>query len=226
MALQAAPLDPERPATGMNAAMHIGCRLPEGRRIGLLVVDVTRGFTDPGSALACEMEGPVRAIARLLEVARAAGCPVAFTRVAYADELSPAAELFHAKVPALAGLRDGAASTEIDPRVEPQEAETVLRKELASAFAGTSLYEWVTGHGLDSLMVTGASTSGCVRATVVDALQHGLRALVPREAVGDRDIDSHSAALRDIDGRYGDVVSLDEALDRLSPTPVGLGGDA
>lgn len=206
------------------AARQFGGRLPEAEAVGLLVVDVTGGFTDPTSALACVADEAVEAIARLLAAARGAGIPVAFTRVAFVDgEESRAATLFRAKVPALATLRDGTAWTAIDPRVGPRDGELVLRKELASAFAGTSLEAWVGEQGLDTLVIAGLSTSGCVRATVVDALQHGICAIVPRQAVADRDPDAHAASLRDIDGRYGDVVELEQALELLS-APVAEAG--
>jgi nicotinamidase-related amidase len=207
-------------------AAHFGGRLPRAEAVGLLVVDVTGGFTDPTSPLACAADGAVEAIAELLEVARGAGIPVAFTRVAFVDgEQSRAAELFRAKVPALAVLRDGAPWAAIDPRVGPREGELVLRKELASAFAGTSLDAWVAEQGLDTLVIAGLSTSGCVRATVVDALQRGIAAIVPRQAVADRDPEAHAASLRDIDGRYGDVVELERALELLrGPVGIARGG--
>lgn len=209
----------------MSAATPpLGGRLPEGRCAGLLVVDMTAGFIDPSSPLACDAQGPLVAIEVLLDAAREAGRPTAYTRVAYEDPISGAAELFQAKVPALAALREGTAWTRIDERIAPRPGEWVLTKELASAFAGTPLVEWVAMHGLDSLVVVGASTSGCVRATVVDALQHGLRAFVPREAVADRDRQAHEASLRDIDGRYGDVVELGQALALLRQVSVPSGG--
>jgi len=104
---------------------------------------------------------------------------------------------------------------EIDDRIAPREDEVVLNKLFASAFFGTALSSLLASHGCDSVIVTGASTSGCVRATTVDALQHGYRPIVPREAVGDRNPAAHDASLYDIDLKYGDVVSLDECVDAL-----------
>ena len=88
----------------------------------------------------------------------------------------------------------------------------MLRKLFASAFFGTPLASMLAAHGVDTVIVTGASTSGCVRATVVDALQHGYRVVVPREPVADRAAGPHEAALFDVDAKYGDVVALEEAL--------------
>lgn len=183
-----------------------------GRRPALVVVDVNRGFTDPASPLVCELDGVVEAIGRLLAGFRAAGLPVAFTTVAYDDAGKQAAATFIAKVPALLTLEAGSPWVEIDPRIAPQGEEPVLLKLWASAFHGTPFASFLTAHGCDSLVVTGASTSGCIRATAVDALQHGYRVLVPRDAVGDRNPGAHDANLYDIDTKYGDVVTTDEVL--------------
>ena len=102
-----------------------------------------------------------------------------------------------------------------DDRLAPRPTEPVLNKLFASAFFGTALGSLLASHGCDSVVVTGASTSGCVRATAVDALQNGYRPIVPREAVGDRNPAAHDATLYDIDLKYGDVVSLGECLEAL-----------
>ena len=186
-----------------------------GRRPALVVVDVNRGFTDPASPLVCDLDGVVEAIRRLLDGFRAAGLPVAFTTVAYDEAGRKAAEAFIAKVPALLALEAGSPWTEIDPRIAPRSDEPVLTKLWASAFHGTTFATFLTAHRCDSLVVTGASTSGCIRATAVDALQHGYRVLVPRDAVGDRNADAHDANLYDIDTKYGDVVTTADVLAAL-----------
>jgi len=186
-----------------------------GRRPALIVVDVNVGFTDPASPLACELEGVVAAIQRLLTEARRARIPIAYTTVSYGEGDRKAAAAFIDKVPALLTLEAGSRWVEIDPRIAPRPGEPVLNKLFASAFFGTPLASFLAAEGCDSLIVTGASTSGCVRATVVDALQHGYRPIVPREAVGDRNPDAHEANLYDIDAKYGDVVPLDEVVAHL-----------
>ena len=118
-------------------------------------------------------------------------------------------------MPALLTLEAGSRWVEIDDRIAPRPSEPVLNKLFASAFFGTALASLLASHGCDSVIVTGASTSGCVRATAVDALQHGYRPVVPREAVGDRNPAAHEASSYDIDLKYGDVVSLDECLEAL-----------
>jgi len=186
-----------------------------GLRPALLVIDVNVGFTDPESPLACGLEGVVVAIQRLLGEARAAGLPVVYTTVSYDKGDRLAAAAFIDKIPALLTLEAGSRWVEIDPRIAPLPDEPVLNKLFASAFFGTPLSSLLTAAGCDSVIVTGASTSGCVRATVVDALQHGFRPVVPREAVGDRNPAAHDANLYDIDTKYGDVVSLDEVIAHL-----------
>jgi nicotinamidase-related amidase len=186
-----------------------------GRRPALVVVDVNRGFTDPDSPLVCELDDVVAAIRRLLDAFRAAGLPVAFTTVAYDEAGKQAAAVFIDKVPALLALEAGSGWTEIDPRIAPLDGEPVLTKLWASAFHGTPLASFLTAQGCDSLVVTGASTSGCIRATAVDALQHGYRVLVPRDAVGDRNPSAHEANLYDIDTKYGDVVTSGDVLAAL-----------
>jgi maleamate amidohydrolase len=186
-----------------------------GPRPALLVVDVNVGFTDPTSPLACELEDVVVAIGRVLDEARRASLPVVYTTVSYGEGDKVAAAAFIDKVPALLTLEAGSRWVEIDPRLAPRTGEPVLNKLFASAFFGTPLVSVLTAAGCDSVIVTGASTSGCVRATVVDALQHGYRPIVPREAVGDRNQTAHEASLYDIDAKYGDVVPIDDVLAHL-----------
>jgi maleamate amidohydrolase len=186
-----------------------------GRSPALVVIDMSLGFTDPESPLACDLEGPISEIQKLLEAARRAEMPVVFTTVAYRESDKLTAAAFIDKVPALLTLEAGTRWAEIDPRISPRETEPVLNKLFASGFFGTGLSSLLTAAGVDTLIITGASTSGCVRATAVDALQYGFRPVVPREAVGDRNEQAHEANLYDIDAKYGDVVPVRDALDLL-----------
>jgi nicotinamidase-related amidase len=187
-----------------------------GRRPALAVIDVNCGFTDPASPLVCELDDVVAAIATLLDAFRAAGLPVVYTTVAYDAAAKRAAKVFLEKVPALSTLEPGSRWVEIDPRIAPLEDEPVIVKHWASAFFGTALTSMLASEQCDTLVVTGASTSGCVRATAVDGLQLGYRVIVPREAVGDRNPAAHEANLYDIDTKYGDVVSVDDVLASLA----------
>ena len=206
----------------MNEIRHAGFHgtVGLGHRPALIVVDVNRGFTDPASPLVCDLDGVVAAIRRLLDVARAAGIPVAFTTVSYDYGDRQTAAAFIDKIPALLTLEAGTRWVEIDPRLAPRDDEPVLNKLFASAFFGTALSSFLTANGCDSLIITGASTSGCVRATVVDAIQHGYRPIVPREAVGDRNPDAHAANLYDIETKYGDVVPLDDVVEQVEELAV------
>ncbi|QEC48396.1 isochorismatase family protein [Baekduia soli] len=189
-----------------------GGRSGAGRHPALVVIDLCNGFTDPESPLHCDCEEAVAATARLLEAARAAGAPVAFTSIEYDPAGERIAAAFIAKAPGLLTLAPGTRWIEIDERIAPAEGEPVLWKLFASGFYGTSLGALLASQGCDTVIITGASTSGCVRATVVDALQHGYRVIVPREGVADRARSAHEASLADIDAKYGDVVGIDEAV--------------
>jgi nicotinamidase-related amidase len=186
-----------------------------GQRPALLVIDVNVGFTDPASPLVCDLEDVVAAIRRLLDEFRRAELPVVYTTVSYDEGGKVAAAAFIDKIPALLTLEAGSRWVEIDPRIAPLPGEPVLNKLFASAFYGTPLSSLLASAGCDSVVVTGASTSGCVRATAVDAIQHGYRPAVPREAVGDRNHAAHEANLYDIDTKYGDVVGVDEVIAHL-----------
>jgi nicotinamidase-related amidase len=186
-----------------------------GARPALVVIDMRVGFTDPECVLHCDLEDVVSAIQRLLTAARAARLPVVYTTVAYEEADKERGAVFIDKVPALLTLTVGSRWVEIDPRLAPKPGEPVLRKLFASAFFDTPLASLLAAQQVDSLIVTGASTSGCVRATAVDGLQHGYRIVVPREAVGDRNQAAHEANLYDIDAKYGDVLPLDEVLTHL-----------
>jgi maleamate amidohydrolase len=195
-----------------------------GQKPALLVIDVNVGFTDPASPLVCDLEDVVAAIRRLLDEFRRAELPVVYTTVSYDEGGKVAAAAFIDKIPALLTLEAGSRWVEIDPRIAPLPGEPVLNKLFASAFYGTPLSSLLASAGCDSVVVTGASTSGCVRATAVDAIQHGYLPAVPREAVGDRNPAAHEANLYDIDTKYGDVVSVDAVvahLEQLAADRVG-----
>jgi nicotinamidase-related amidase len=196
----------------LYAERGFGRRSGAGERPALVVVDLVEGFTDPDSPLWCDADAAVAATARMLEAARASGAPVAFTTVEYDESGARVAAAFLAKVPALRTLAPGTRWPRVDRRIAPRPDEPVLRKLFASAFFGTPLAALLASHGADTVVVCGASTSGCVRATVVDALQHGYRVVVAREGVADRAVGPHEAALFDIDAKYGDVVGVDEAV--------------
>ena len=193
-----------------------GGRLPFGRRPVLLLVDMVRAYLDPGSALyAPPFEAALLSAARLTAVARAAGVPVLFTNVVYsADGLDGG--VFYRKVPALKAFLAGSPLAAFDPRLLPAADELVLSKQYASAFFGTSLAATLTAMGCDTIVITGFSTSGCVRASALDAMQHGFIPYVVREACADRDARPHEANLFDLQAKYAEVVSEAQAIKLLS----------
>lgn len=196
-----------------------------GEAPAVLVVDMILGFTDPSSPLGSDLDAEIEATRRLLEAARVRGVPIFFTTTAYSEGLRDAG-LFVRKIPSLSVLREGAGATLIDPRLGRRDGETLVAKKYASAFFGTALASELTALGVDTLVVCGATTSGCIRATVVDAMQHGFRPIVPEECVGDRSAEAHRANLVDIEGKYGDVLGLDEVLDELEAVAYFAGIEA
>jgi maleamate amidohydrolase len=184
-------------------------RVGFGARAAVVVVDVTRGFTSPQSPLGTDVPSVIEAIGRLIAASRAVGAPVIYTAPSYGDD-GPATAPFFAKIPGNAHLRRGSEWELVDERVAPVAGEPVLRKLWPSAFFATPLASILVGAQVDTVVMTGLSTSGCVRASVVDGLQFGYRVIVPREAVGDRNPSAHVASLLDIDAKYGDVMSVDE----------------
>lgn len=193
----------------------LGSRIGFGVRPALLIIDFALGFTDPTSPLGGNLDEPVRATADLLKTARRKSVLTLFTTVAYQNDLSDAG-LWIKKMPSLSVLKAGTKMVEIDPRLKPQPGEQVITKKYASAFFGTALASTLTSQAVDTVLVAGCTTSGCVRASVVDAVQHGFRPIVVREAVGDRSQLPHEASLLDIEGKYGDVIPLAEALSYLN----------
>ena len=189
----------------------LGQAVTLGRSPAVLVVDFSRGFTDPASTLGSDLSAEVEATRRLLDAARAKGLPVVFTTIGY-EPSGKDGGLWLQKVPALGDLQVGGRWVEIDPRLEPREDETVIVKKGASAFFGTNLASVLISQQADSVILCGATTSGCIRATAIDLLQYGFPTLVPRECVGDRARAPHDANLFDIQAKYADVVGIEEAL--------------
>lgn len=191
-------------------------RLAPGRRPALVIVDFVRAYLVPGSPLFAGVEDARAAAAKLLARARAAGIPVMHTNVVY-EPGGRDGGVFYRKLPALACFDRGAHPelAAFAEGLEPRAGERVFGKQFASAFFGTGLAEALKSLGIDTLLIAGVSTSGCVRATAVDACQHGFVPLVVREAVGDRHAAPHEASLFDLQAKYAEVVSLAEAEDYL-----------
>ena len=190
-----------------------------GRRPVMIIVDLQKGFTDPASPLCGDYSELVAENKRLADACRAKGVPVVFTTVFYDGAPAQPAAIFQAKVPSLLVLKQGSPYAEIDERLERGPKDTLIVKQFASAFWGTNLGSLLSSWQADTAIVTGVTTSGCVRATVVDALQHGYRVIVPRECSGDRAPGPHEANLFDMNQKYADVVSNDDTVAYIESLP-------
>ena len=185
-----------------------------GQKPALIIVDVVMGFTDPACPLGSESDAVVAANIELMNAFHQADLPVALTTVVYHNEEQ--ASVFRARVPALNLLTPDSEWVKFDPRLPIAPSDLQLEKRHASGFHGTELDVWLKANSVDSVVVTGLTTSGCVRATAVDGLQNNYRVLVPKEACGDRDEQAHEANLYDLNAKYADVVSVSDMLASLS----------
>ena len=186
-----------------------------GRRSALLVVDFTVGFNDPALFGGGNIDPAVKRTVRLLEFFRERKLPVAFTRVVYAEDGSDGG-IFATKQPRLLMLTERHPAGQVVPELAPRAGELVVRKNQASAFFGTNLAPWLVQQGADSVVVAGCTTSGCVRATVVDAISYNFRPIVARDCVGDRALGPHEASLFDLQQKYADVLERDAIIATLS----------
>lgn len=198
------------------ARAGFGGTLPFGRRPAVLVVDVVRAYLDPASPLRAPVDDAVAAAAAVVAAARDAAVPVLFTRVRY-QRGGADGGLFYRKVPALACFDEGSPFGDFPAEPAPRPGEVIVTKQYASAFAGTSLAATLAAGGVDTVLICGLTTSGCVRASAVDALQCGFAPFVVADACGDRDPRPHQANLFDLAAKYAEVIALDDALGRLKP---------
>ena len=188
--------------------------LPFGKRPALLIVDFVVAYLDPASPLYAGVEDALASNERLLAAARKAGIPVLFTNVVYTPGGADGG-VFYRKVPALRLFDKGSPLGAFPDSLQPQDGELVISKQYASSFFGTHLASTLNAMGVDTLLITGLSTSGCVRATALDACQHGFLPFVVREACGDRHPGPHEANLFDLQAKYAEVISEAEATRQL-----------
>ena len=178
---------------------------------GLLIVDLVNGFADPAVFGGGNIPQAIEQTVGLLAHARKQGWPVAHSRIVFADDDADH-NIFTLKVPGMLTLKEADHNSAIVPQLAPAAGELVVRKTVPSAFFGTSLAAWLSQRGVQTLLVAGAVTSGCVRASVVDAMQYGFRPLVVSDCVGDRAIGPHDANLFDMQQKYATVLMRDEAV--------------
>jgi len=192
-----------------------GLKIGFGERPALIVIDMVKAFTDPSRMLGANLDREIAAMQPLLALAHERGLPVLFSTVVYNDADLKDAGIWALKQKGVATLKSGSDGSDIDPRLDFRPTDSLLVKKYASCFFGTDLVPRLMSQRVDTLIITGCTTSGCVRATAVDALQNGFRPMIVREAVGDRAVAAHEQSLFDLNAKYADVVSLDETLNYL-----------
>ncbi|MFC4947871.1 isochorismatase family protein [Pseudonocardia sp. GCM10023141] len=202
------------------ARAGFGATVRRGERPAIVVVDLTNGFTDPDAPTGSDLAAVVAATSELIEAGRPAGVPVVFTTIAFTPaEADGDGVTWLTKAPGMRALRAGSAQVDLDARLPVQERDHLITKKGASAFFGTTLAALLTGLRVDTVLICGATTSGCVRASAVDAVQSGFSVLVPRQCVGDRAQAPHEANLFDIQAKYGDVIDVADAVAYLKGLP-------
>ncbi len=196
------------------AQRGFGLTMGFGQKAALLVIDLIRGFTDPDRPLGAELAAQIDATNLLIEDAGNRGEPVLFTTVRYDEADLSDAGIWPLKQSGLVTLASDTDGAELDPRLKRVKGDQLIVKKYASSFFGTDLSSRLVAAGVDTLIITGCTTSGCVRATAVDALQSGFRPIVVREAVGDRSQAAHEQSLFDLQAKYADVKTISEVLSR------------
>jgi len=195
--------------SGIYERQGFGARLGLAAPVGLLIVDFVNGFADFGVFGGGNIPQAIERTAHLLAMARGRGWPVAHSRIVFADDGTDA-NVFSQKVPGMLKLTERSRSSAIVSSLAPVAGELVVCKTVPSAFFGTGLAPWLTHRGVQGLLVAGCVTSGCVRASVVDAMSHGFRPVVVSDCVGDRALGPHKASLFDMQQKCADIVSLDD----------------
>lgn len=201
------------------ARQGFGTPLPLKAPFGLLIIDFVNGFADPAVFGGGNIPPAIERTRTLLAHAREQGWPVAHSRIVFSDDDADS-NIFCLKVPGMLTLKEDSHNSAIVPQLAPVPGEYVVRKSTPSAFYGTMLAPWLAQRGVQTLVVAGCVTSGCVRASVVDAMQAGLRPLVVSDCCGDRALGPHEANLFDMAQKYAAVMPRDEAMRVLGDLPI------
>ena len=203
-----------------------GGRVGWGVRPTLLVIDMAGAWTTPGEQLGSDLSQPLSSICQLLKVAREEKLPIFFTTMAYDPELAEVSGVLRRKLPHCEHMIRGSSRVQLVPELERRADEPLIEKARASAFFGTNLLSLLISHRVDTTIVVGCSTSGCIRSTCESAFNYNFHVIVPHEAVGDRSPSAHEAGLFDIDARFGDVIPLSEVLGHLQRVPALVGAQS
>lgn len=201
--------------TEVYARQGFGAAMAPKAPYGLLIVDFVNGFADPAQFGGGNIAQAIERTRGLLAAARERHWPVAHTRIVYQDDDGDG-NIFSLKVPTMLTLKECLASSQVVDALKPAAGELVVRKSVPSAFFGTMLAPWLAQRGVQTLLVAGAVTSGCVRASVVDAMSWGFRPLVVTDCVGDRALGPHEANLFDMSQKYAILMDRDAALEQCA----------
>ncbi|MDB5698566.1 MAG: N-carbamoylsarcosine amidase [Alphaproteobacteria bacterium] len=211
-------MEPRTPAEDLAffAARGFGKKIGFGRRPALIVIDMLVAFTNADRVLGANQDAEIERINMLLDAAHAAGVMVVLTKVSYEDDNYRDAGIWALKQGGIVDLRTGSDGVEIDGRLRVAPTDMILQKKYASCFFGTDLVSRLASHGVDTLVITGCTTSGCVRATAVDAIQYGFRPMVVSDCVSDRSFAAHEQSLFDLNAKYADLLSAAEVVSELA----------
>jgi len=208
-------MSPEHDPEGVYKRQGIGHASGFGARPALLVIDFVNGFADPQGFGGGNILPAIERTRDLLAGARACGLPIAFTRVVYAEDGSDAS-VFCRKIPGLLKLTENAPESQIVDALAPRVGELIVRKRQPSAFFATGLAAWLLGRKVDTLIVSGCTTSGCVRASVIDSMSYNLTTIVAKDCVGDRATAPHEANLFDMSSKYADLMDCEAIVERIN----------
>jgi maleamate amidohydrolase len=198
-----------------------GSRLGISGRVALLIVDFVAGFADPAQFGGGNIPAAIQSTVKVLAWARQRGLPVAHTRIVYSDAAVDS-DVFCRKVPTLRVLTEDAASGQFVPELQPIRGELIVRKAAPSAFFETNLRSWLTQKRVETLLIAGTTTSGCVRASVVDAMSCGFKPIVLADCVGDRALAPHEASLFDMQQKYADLMTFSELIESMNQVAGGI----
>jgi maleamate amidohydrolase len=187
-----------------------------GRKPVLIVVDVIKGFTNPEMPMGSDLTPQIGQINKLLTTMHELELPVIFTTISYEDKNAADSGLWVKKMQGLNTLLAGSDAVEVDPRLDFRKEDSLISKKYASAFFGTDLVSRLNANNIDTVIIVGCTTCGCIRATAVDALQYGYIPIVVEDAVGDRSLASHTQSLFDLRQKYSDVLKTDEIIHVIS----------
>ncbi|WP_110926675.1 isochorismatase family protein [Bacillus massiliglaciei] len=187
-----------------------------GQKPGLIVVDMIQGFTDPSMPMGSDLTFQIEKVNKVLKTMHAMDLPVFFTTISYDDDTFADSGIWYKKMEGLKTLKAGTDAVDLDPRLDFRLGDGLLIKKYASAFFGTDLIARLNANNIDTVIIVGCTTCGCVRATAVDALQYGYRPIVVEDAVGDRSAASHEQSLFDLRQKYADVLKTDEVIKTVS----------